>query len=191
MPSIAAPASPVPRNGEDMPRRSKITQLPPEIKAKFDKLLIEKCFSDYEGIAAWLQEQGYDVSRSAAHRYGQEFEEKMAAIKIATEQARAITEAVGDSEGLMGDALTSLCQEKAFQVLVKMQEIDPENIDFTKLTVAVSKLNRAAVDQKKWQAETKKKAERAVENIESKAGAKKSLDPETMKIIKEEIYGIF
>jgi len=152
-------------------------------------MLIEKSFSDYEGIASWLQEQGYDVSRSAAHRYGQEFEEKMAAIKIATEQARAITEAVGDGEGLMGDALTSLCQEKAFQVLVKMQELDPENVDFTKLTVAVSKLNKTAVDQKKWQSEARKKADKALENIEEKLKAQK-LDPEALRVVREEIYGI-
>jgi hypothetical protein len=150
-------------------------------------MLIEKGFSDYEGIASWLQEQGYDVSRSAAHRYGQEFEGKMAAIKIATEQARAITEAVGDGEGFMGDALTSLCQEKAFQVLVKMQELDPENIDFTKLTVAVSKLNKTAVDQKKWQSEARKKAlEEAADSIEATA-RQEGVSIETIKKIRRDV----
>lgn len=160
-------------------------------------MLIDRGFSGYDGLTAEINAElaadGYEISLSSSgvHRYGQEFEEKMAAIKIATEQARAITEAVGDNEGLMGEALTSLCQEKAFQVLVKMQEIDPDNVDFTKLTVAVSKLNKTAVAQKKWQAEARKKAEKALENIESKAAvAKKSLDPDTMKIIKEEMYGI-
>jgi hypothetical protein len=172
-----------------MPRRSKITLLPPEIKAQFDKLLIEKGFSDYDGIAAWLQEQGYAISRSAAHRYGQEFEEKMAALKIATEQARAITEAVGDGEGLMGDALTSLCQEKAFQVLVKMQEIDPENVDFTKLTVAVSKLNKVAVDQKKWQAEAKRKAKDTADEV-VKAVKKSGISEKTAEEIRKKILGI-
>lgn len=181
-----------------MPARSKITLLPPEIKAKLDRLLIERSFSDYDGLVAWLNGElaalGLELtfSRSGLHYYGQAFEEKVQAIKIATEQARAITDAVGDDAGMMGEALTNLCQEKAFQVLVKMHEIDPEDVDFNKLTVAIAKLNKTAVDQKKWQREIKDKAAQAVKNIESKAAgaAGKSLPPETMKIIKEEIYGI-
>ena len=41
-------------------------------------------------------------------------------------------------------------------------------------------------------AEIRKKAAAAVENIEKKAaaGGKKSLDPETLRIIREEVYGI-
>jgi hypothetical protein len=178
--------------------RSKITQLPPEIKAEFDKILISKSFSCYDEITGWLNEQlreaGLEitVSRSAAHRYGQEFEARIAAIKIATEQACAITDAVGDDAGKMGNALISLVQEKAFDVLVRMEDLDPENVNFEKLTVAIAKLNAAAVAQKKWQAEIRRKAEQALENIEQKtaAGGRKSLDPETRRIIKEEVYGI-
>ena len=180
-----------------MPARSKITLLPPDIKAELNRRLIAGSFAGYDEQIDWLNEQlasaGLEVSisRSALHRYGQEFEEKCAAIKIATEQAKAIVEAMGDDAGQMGDALTSLCQEKAFQILVKMQEIEPEDVDFSKLTVAISKLNKTAVDQKKWQRDMKEKAVQAVKNIETKATTgKKSLDPETMKIIKEEIYGI-
>lgn len=167
-----------------MPRRSKITQLPSEIKSQFDRMLIEKGFSDYEGIAYWLQEQGYDVSRSAAHRYGQEFEEKIAAIKIATEQARAITDAAGDEEGKMNDALIRLVQQKAFDVLVRLEDVE----GLPKLGVMVAKLSKASVDQKKYAAETRKKAEQAVTNIEQKT--QKRMDPELLKIVKEEIYGI-
>lgn len=173
-----------------MPARSKITQLPPEVKAGLDRRLIDGSFADYAALAQWLRGQGFEISRSAVHRYGQEFEEKIAAIKIATEQARAITDAVGDDAGKMGNALISLVQEKAFNVLVKMAELEPDDVNFSKLTVAIAKLNNAAVAQKKWQAEVQKKADQAVKNIEAKASGKKSLDPETMKIIKEEIYGI-
>lgn len=173
-----------------MPARSKIMTLPPEIKAELDRRLISGSFADYTALAEWLQEQGIEISRSAVHRYGQAFEEKIAAIKIATEQAKAITDAVGDDAGKMGNALISLVQEKAFDVLVKMTELDPDSIDFNKLTVAIAKLNNAAVAQKKWQTEVQKKADQAVKNIETKAAGKRSLDAETMKIIKEEIYGI-
>jgi hypothetical protein len=38
-------------------------------------------------------------------------------------------------------------------------------------------------------AETKKKAEKALENIEEKLKAQK-LDPEALRIVREEVYGI-
>jgi hypothetical protein len=53
----------------------------------------------------------------------------------------------------------------------------------------VAKLSKAAVDQKKWQTEMRKKTAAAVENIEKKT-QKKSLDPETLEIIRKEIYGL-
>lgn len=118
----------------------------------------------------------------------------MAAIKVASEQARAVSEAVGDNEGVMNDALISLVQEKAFDVLVNLQTADPVAFAkiFPKMGIMVAKLSKASVDQKKWAAEARKKAQDAVKNIEAKtaAGGKKSLDAETMRIIKEEVYGI-
>ena len=172
-----------------MPPRSSISRLPKDIREAFEKKLIAGGFADYDGLAAWLKEQGFEISRSAAHRYGQEFENKLSAIKIATEQAKAITEAVGDEEGAMGEALTRLCQEKAFNVLIKMEDLDPEQTNISKMGIMIARLNRAAVTQKKWAREVKDKARQAVKNIEEK-GKARGLSPEAMKMIKEEIYGI-
>lgn len=181
-----------------MPARSKILQIPLEIKAELDRKIVEGNFCNYDEITAWanerLEEQGLELilSRSGVHRYAKGFEGRLAAIKVATEQARAITDAVGDDEGKLSDALISLVQEKAFDVLINLQTDDPEEFAriFPKLGTMVARISRASVNQKKWMAEAKKKAEKAVENIVQKA-AKKSLDPETMRIIKEEVYGIF
>ena len=172
-----------------MPARSKITKLPPEVKAELDRRLIGGGFADYTSLAEWLAEQGFEISRSAIHRYGQEFEEKLSALRIATEQARAITEAVGDEEGVMGDALTRLCQEKAFQVLVEMQSLDPEQIDFNKLTVAVAKLNKASVAQKKWMAEVRFKARAAADDV-VKTAKQGGLSEEKAEEIRRRILGI-
>jgi len=169
--------------------------LPPEIKAELDRELIGRSFTGYEDITEWLNKQlselGFEIrlSRSSIHRYGQGFEEKIAAIKIATEQARAITEAVGDDAGNMGNALTSLCQEKAFQVLVQMQEIDPADVDFNKLTVAIAKLNKTAVDQKKWMAEMREKTKQTAEDV-VKAVKKGGMSEKTAEEIRKKILGI-
>lgn len=174
-----------------MPARSKIMQLPPEIKAELDRRLISGSFADYTALAEWLQEQGVEISRAAVHRYGQEFEAKCEAIKIATEQAKAIVGVVGDDEGNMNEALIRLIQQLSFDILIKHQDGDLGDI-LPKMGVMVAKLSKASVDQKKWQRDIKEKAVQAVKNIETKAtgSGKKSLDAETMKIIREEIYGI-
>ena len=163
--------------------------LPEEIKAELDRRLISGGFANYTALAEWLREQGVEISRTAVHNYGQAFEEKCEAIKIATEQAKAIVGVVGDDEGNMNEALIRLIQQLSFDILVKSQDGDLGDI-LPKMGVMVAKLSKASVDQKKWQRDMKEKAVQAVKNIETKASGKKSLDAETMKIIKEEIYGI-
>ena len=170
-----------------MPKRSSILQLPKDIQAELNKRLVKNGFADYQGLADWLAENGFQISKSSIHRHGQQFEERLSAIKIATEQARAITEAVGDEEGVMGDALTRLAQEKAFQVLIKMQGV--EDISFSKLTRAIADLNRAAVTQKKWMAEVKKKTQEAARKI-SKELKKRGLSEDAAEAIKKDILGI-
>ncbi|HAR97933.1 MAG TPA: terminase [Syntrophus sp. (in: bacteria)] len=178
-----------------MPARSKITLLPPEIKAKLDRLLIDRGFAGYDKIVGEinnvLDAEGYEIrlSRAGTHRYGQGFEERIAAIRIATEQARAITEAAGDDAGATGDALIRLVQEKAFQVLVKMADLDPEDVDFNKLTVAIAKLNNASVQQKKWQAEIKTKTVAAADSA-VKVAKQGGLSDEKAEEIRKRILGI-
>ena len=107
---------------------------------------------------------------------------------MATEQARAVAEASKDDEGHMNDALIRLVQTKAFEALIDAESAE----SLPKMGVMIAKLSKASVDQKKWMAEMRKKAAAAVENIEKKAASvgKKSLDPETLRIIREEVYGI-
>jgi molecular chaperone DnaK (HSP70) len=170
-----------------MPARSSISRLPKEIREAFEKKLISGGFCDYAGLAAWLTEQGFEISRAAAHRYGQEFENKLSAIKLATEQARAITEAVGDEEGVMGDALTRLCQEKAFQALIEMQE--SAEISLPSLGRMISDLNRTAISQKKWMVEAREKAKSTADDI-TKTVKSAGLSEEKAEEIRKKILGI-
>lgn len=170
-----------------MPARSKITLLPDELRAELERRLITSGFSNYDAIAKWLREQDVDISRSAIHRFGQDFATKCEAIKIATEQAKAIVGVVGDDEGNMNEALIRLIQQLSFDILVKSQDADIASL-LPKMGQMVARLSKASVDQKKWQREIKEKAVQAVKNIETKV--QKRMDPELFKIVKEEIYGI-
>ncbi len=172
-----------------MPQRSKVLTLPDEIKAELNKRLIANSFCDYAALADWLKGNGFEISRSSVQRYGQEFEERLAAIKIATDQAQAIAEAAGDDQGAMSDALVRLCQEKAFQVLVAMQDPDPEKVDINKVGLMVSRLTRASVAQKKWMAEAKEKAVKVAGEVKKVARAG-GLTEEQAEDIRRKILGI-
>ncbi len=141
-----------------MAQRSKVLSLPDEVKAELDKRLVRGGFCDYVALSEWLCEQGYEISKSAIHRYGQAFDERLSAIRIATEQARAVTEAARDEEGAMNEALIRLVQQEAFKVLVNLNDED-KNAMLPKVGLMVAKLSKAAVGQKKWASEVKTKAE--------------------------------
>lgn len=127
------------------------------MRAELERLLIAGRFSGYDGLAEWLQGQGFAISRSSLHRWGSTFEERCAGLKLATEQARAIVEASPDSEGAMGMALTRLVQEKLFGVLLDLQ-VDPSDVPLPKLTRAIADLSRAGVTQLKHAADVRKQA---------------------------------
>lgn len=169
-----------------MPARSKITLLPPEIKAELDRRLIEGSFAGYDALAEWLAAQGVEISRSAVHRYGQEFEARCEAIKVATEQAKAIVGVVGDDEGNMNEALIRLIQQLSFDILIKNQDEDMTAI-LPKMGVMVAKLSKASVDQKKWAAESRKKAlEEAADTVET-AARREGVSAETITKIRRDV----
>jgi len=174
-----------------MPQRSKIIQLPQEIKATLDRMLIERGFSGYDQLAevvnGQLAQAGYEitVSRSGLHRYGQDFEERLAAISMATEQARAVADAARDDENNMNEALIRLVQTKAFEALVDAE--NPESL--SKMGVMIAKLSKASVDQKKWMNEIRAKAKQAADEV-VKTVKQGGMSEATAQEIRKRILGI-
>ena len=171
-----------------MPRRSKVKSLPKDVREALDEKLVEEGFQRYEDLAEWLAGQGYDISKSSVHRYGQEFEDRLEALRIATAQAREITEQVGDDEGALGDALTAVVQEKAFGLLTSM-EMEEQEVEFTSLMNAIARLQKASVKQKKFMQEMREKAQKAAEEAEEIA-RDGGLSEEGAEKIRAKILGI-
>lgn len=171
-----------------MPRRSKVIDLPIEIRQELERRLMANAFSDYEGLSAWLAEQGYELSRSAVHRYGQSFEDRVGALRLATEQARVLCESSPDDDGVMGEALMRLAQEKMFSLLVEM-EVDPEKVDITRLVRSISELSRSQVGLKQYQSKVRAQVEAAKKALES-ASKSGGISAETRQIIERELLGI-
>lgn len=156
-----------------MAPRSKVLTLPPQLKEWLDAQLIRGGFSDYVQLAADLKARGESVSKSALHRYGSQFEKRMAQLKMSNEQARALVDASPDDEDKLGAAVIRLTQDRIFQLLVDL-EIDPESVDVNKLFKNAAEIGKASVTQKKFTME----ARAAIED----AARKKVLEEQRAKL---------
>lgn len=168
-----------------MPPKSKVLALPPEVKAWLDQALIENNFSQYELLSSALAERGHSIGKSALHEYGQNFEGRLAALRTASEQAKAMVAAAPDDEGAVNEALMRLVQEQIFNSLMAQDG----KVDLAKMAKAVAELGRASVVQKKWQAEVRERAEVAANAVE-KIAKKGGLSAATREEMRREILGV-
>jgi hypothetical protein len=172
-----------------MPQRSLVSQLPEAIKADLDRRLLDSGFSGYVALSEWLSDQGYEIKKSALQNYGSQFEARLFALKLATEQAKAITEAVGDDENAMGDALSRIAQQKAFEVLVDFEMADGDKVNLPAMLKAVADLNKSSVTVKKYQAEVQARVQAAAVSVREQA-QKGGLSEEAIRAIESQVLGI-
>lgn len=172
-----------------MPPRDAISQLPDSIRQELESRLIQGGFAGYSELAEWLEAQGFAISKSAIHRFGQKFEDRVQALKLATGQARALVEASPDDEGAVGEALMRLVQEKLFGILLEFEVSDPSKINLGAIAKAIASLGRTSIAQKKYATEVRERTAAAAKNVEQLV-RKGGLSRETAAEIRREILGI-
>lgn len=175
-----------------MPPPAKIALLPEDLRAALDARLIQRAFSDYHALAAWLGEQGYEIGKSALHVYGQGLKRKLAAIRASTEAARLIAEAAPDEEDRRSEAVMSLVQSDMFAMLIALQEAeDADPQERIKLlgnaARAIADLSRASIAQKKHAAAVQAKLDALLTAAQH---GENSLDIATLQRIRSEVYGL-
>lgn len=177
------------------PARSKVSRLPAAVRAWLDQALAEGNFSGYAALEQLLAERGYRIGKSSLHRYGQQLEAKLAAVKASTEAARAIAEVAPDDADLRSAAAMSLVQTEIFNVMVALQEAGDEADPAERLKLMaraarpLAELSRASVNQKKWEAEVRQKVEAAAAAAE-KIARKGGLSADSVDAIRKSILGI-
>jgi hypothetical protein len=170
-----------------MARRSRVVGLPKAVKEWLDNALIEGNFSDYELLSSGLKEKGFDISKSSLHRYGSQFETRMAALKLATEQAEAIAKAVPDDENALSDALLRVVQEKVFSMLMNLED-DPK-VGFAKLATIATEIAFASTNVKEFRSKVKEKAKAAAAKVDSLV-KNSGLTGDAIEEIRRSILGI-
>jgi Protein of unknown function (DUF3486) len=171
-----------------MPPRSKVHALPKAVKAWLDGALVDGNFGGYEGLSDELKARGCDISKTAVHRYGQAFEEKLAMLRLVTEQARAVVEASPDDDDAVNQALIRTTQTKLFTVMSDLQ-IDPKTVDIAKITRSIADLARASTASKEYANKVKLRAKEAAKDIAAVA-KKAGLTDEAVNEIKKRILGV-
>lgn len=181
-----------------MAPRSSIDLLPEEVRHALERKLTESGFSDYRALADWLQAQGYQISRSAVHRYGQKVERRFASIKASTEAARLIAEGAADEGDTRSEALMAMLQTELFDALVQIGEIPDTELNpierlgmMSEAAKKVATLTSASTRLKQWQSRLQDKMAAKFAELEAESAKQDSgLDPDTLKRIRQEVYGV-
>lgn len=76
-----------------MAQRSSVERLPEPIRHELERKLADNGFGNYTELAKWLKSQGYEISRSAVHRYGAKVQKRFNMVAKASKNIAALTSA--------------------------------------------------------------------------------------------------
>jgi hypothetical protein len=164
-----------------MARRSSVDALPEDVRRWLERALSEQGFSGYQLLEEMLRDKGFQISKSAIHRYGQKIERRFAAIKASTEAARMLTEGAADDQDARSEAVIALVQTELFETIINLQEATGEDVDtaervglLSSAAKNIATLTRASVYLKRFQADIRasvlKEATKEAEKVVVQAG---------------------
>lgn len=172
-----------------MPTPSKIKTLPETVRKELEDQLLANHFGNYDALAEWLQEKGFEISRASVGRYGKAFKERCENIRRSTEMAVILSEQLGDEEGALGDAAIRAMQAELFDAMESYDWSKIGQMDPGELSLAVARLSRAGVNQKKWMAEVKQRIAKVADEV-SEAAVEAGISRETANEFRTKILGI-
>lgn len=161
-----------------MAPRSRVYELPPELREELNQRLVSGGFQGYQGLSDWLEEKGFKLSRSAVQRYGQdlqeEFEAAMGDVRKTTQMAKAFAESEEDTAGALVDATARIVQEQLLRITIALRNAEHEPDKAAKyvaqVTHALADIGRMSLSQKRHARDVRKAAlEEAANRVEEAA----------------------
>jgi len=149
-----------------MAPRSKVFELPTELRAELDRRLIDSGFGDYRGLSAWLADEGYSIGKSALHTYGSDleadFERTMAEVQRTQRLAMAFADSSPDERGAMVGATARIASESLLRITMALRESEEDPARLAKLMPGIARslgeLGRLTISQEQWAQELRSKA---------------------------------
>ena len=139
-----------------VPAPSKIEALlPDKVRAELNVKIKANGFGGYRDLASWLQEEGFEISKSAVHSHGQKLQAQIKKIRAATEQADYLRTMFPDDDGAMTDGILRTYTAEIFEYMQDFS-LDGTNVDPVKLGRVIKDIAHASISQKKLQNEMRK-----------------------------------
>ena len=168
-------------------RHHKIAKLPEDIVRQVNNMLATPG-KTYQGVVDFLTEKGIHVSHSSVGRYGKDFLSRLERLQVVKDQARAIVDESGDRPATeMAEAANQLGIQLIMEALMEVDSLEGEKI--SEVLKALAQLERSGTGREKLKLEYKKRAQKVAAAVEDTLKSE-SLPAETLKKIKEQIYGI-
>lgn len=180
-----------------MAPRSSIEKLPEDVRRWLERALTENGFSGYVELENLLKEKGYQISKSAIHRYGQQIEQRLKAIKESAEIAKLITQSVDDDGDSQSDALMRLVQTDLMNLLIEARNIEGLSVEKRLKTLSglgknIASMVSASVKLKEYQAEYRTKLQAKLDDL-ARTAEQDGTDLPTLERVRQsilEIYGL-
>ncbi len=162
-------------------------RMPRDLKDQLDALMSDGAAHTSQQLAKWLGDNGFEISTRSIRQYGENFDRRLDAIRMATEQARIVCKQFKNDDAKMQTALLRLVQTQLFQMLSisngegsgkrRAPAVAPVNIGA--LARCVSGMARVESEQQKWAERARAKVaavEKKVEEARTKGLSKDAAD---------------
>ena len=190
-----------------MAKRSQIaTEVPKPLLDELNAKLVAGGFANYNSLTIWLNQQlaenglEVNISRSALHRHGQDFQAQFEAEMAESRQLYAVAKISAadneDAEGVVREATIRTLQTRLLKLAVALRQAEEAGDDVhqlaetsTKIARAVADLGRADIASQKWKDEVKARTNQAAEAA-AKIASKGGLSESSVDEIRRKILGI-
>jgi uncharacterized membrane-anchored protein YjiN (DUF445 family) len=157
-------------------------ELPDELIEAVNKRLIEG--DTYREVAEWINQKGYEISKSAVGRYGKDFLSRLERLKVVKEQAKTIVEEGADRPATeLYEATSQLATQLIMETLVKVDKDELESADVVKLLNVIPKLETSATKREKIKLSYNQGVDAAAERIKEELKAELGKDGELIEKI--------
>jgi hypothetical protein len=180
-------------------KRSLFDTLPEAIKTQIHKLFKDRNFADFDGLTeeinSILESSGFEVqfSRSTLHRQAQKLKKLLDEIRESQEASAYLMEAFPDEDKTTSQANLRLLGDSIFQLQMDLRGLSDEELSvkqkanlYNQIGLALSRASTSDITISKYRDEVKSKIEAKFADIAPRTG----IDQETLRVIREEIYGI-